>query len=122
MQKSKLNWLMQGERNTRFFHATAVMKRRKNMVHRLKDEHGQWVEDTMRLCHMVFHFYAQLYSDEGGTSSQQVHIWFPQLLSTELHALNSPVVESEVYSAMFQMGAYKSPGPNGFSPIFYQRN
>lgn len=36
-QKSRANWITQGERNTRYFHLSTVIKRRRSKISKLKD-------------------------------------------------------------------------------------
>ncbi|ONI13814.1 hypothetical protein PRUPE_4G246900 [Prunus persica] len=45
-QKSRLRWLQEGDRNTKFFHLTTIIRRRRNRIERLKDNEGVWVEDA----------------------------------------------------------------------------
>jgi hypothetical protein len=46
LQHSRVNWLSQGDKNTRFFHQFASARRKKNMIKRLKDDSKEWVEGT----------------------------------------------------------------------------
>jgi macrodomain Ter protein organizer (MatP/YcbG family) len=43
-QRSHVNWLREGDRNTSFFHACAT-QRKKNRIKRLQAEDGQWIEE-----------------------------------------------------------------------------
>lgn len=46
-QKSRLDWLKAGDRNTRFFHATTKNRRAQNHIHSLIDEEGkEWFEEN----------------------------------------------------------------------------
>lgn len=36
-QKSRISWLKEGEQNTRFFHQSVLIRRRRNRILRLKD-------------------------------------------------------------------------------------
>ncbi|KAL8159526.1 LOW QUALITY PROTEIN: hypothetical protein V2J09_001063 [Rumex salicifolius] len=48
-QKSKESWLLDGDRNTGFFHASTVTRRRRNRVEALLDSTGNWVHDRADL-------------------------------------------------------------------------
>ncbi|KAG8503437.1 hypothetical protein CXB51_001595 [Gossypium anomalum] len=41
-QRSRVIWLREGNRNTKFFHVRASSRRKKNNIERLKDIHGCW--------------------------------------------------------------------------------
>lgn len=121
-QKSKLNWLTQGERNTRYFHVTATSRKRRNTVCALKNESGEWVEDPAALQTLVTEFYKKLYTGEPGACDTEYTYHLPKLSQAKVDILNRPVTEVEIVHAVNQMGANKSPGPDGFSPIFFQQN
>lgn len=53
LQKSRIDWLRLGDRNTRFFHISTVVRRRRNMVEMLKREDGQWEDDMEKLKNMA---------------------------------------------------------------------
>lgn len=45
-QKSRINWLKAGDRNTRFFHAVTKNRRARNCIQSLIDEEGkEWFEE-----------------------------------------------------------------------------
>ncbi|CAN1224218.1 hypothetical protein LINPERPRIM_LOCUS2241 [Linum perenne] len=41
-----MNWLKLGDRNTKFFHASTVQRRKQNTIIRLKDSEQNWVDET----------------------------------------------------------------------------
>ncbi|XVF09026.1 hypothetical protein REPUB_Repub07fG0055100 [Reevesia pubescens] len=45
LQKSRLDWIYNGERNTKFFHLTTLIRRNRNRIGRLKIE-GTWCNDS----------------------------------------------------------------------------
>lgn len=46
---------------------------------------------------------------------------FPHLNHADRRFLNREVSSVEVKEAVFHMGAYKAPGPDGFLPLFFQK-
>ncbi|KAK5772722.1 hypothetical protein PVK06_049016 [Gossypium arboreum] len=44
-QLARVNWLKNGDRNTKFFHKVAVGRQHRNRIHRLKTEAGSWVSN-----------------------------------------------------------------------------
>lgn len=46
-QRSKVFWLKEGDKNTRFFHSAATSHHKKNSIMHLKNIVGMWVEDKV---------------------------------------------------------------------------
>jgi hypothetical protein len=44
-QRAHVEWLMNGDRNTRVFHASATQRKIVNKINRLRQENGVWVEE-----------------------------------------------------------------------------
>ena len=47
--KTRVNWLIQGERNTTFFHISTLNRRSKNRISGVNDVNGNWVSDIERV-------------------------------------------------------------------------
>lgn len=120
-QKSRSNWLNHGDRNTRYFHTTTIIRRRRNRVSGLKLPDGQWCyEDQMPRDHALSHF-KNLYHDDSPAVWSYPTPGFPTLASDEIENLSLPVSEHEIHTAIFQMQPLKAPGPDGVHPLFFQK-
>ncbi|KAH9788525.1 reverse transcriptase domain-containing protein [Citrus sinensis] len=42
-QKSRKDWIMHGDRNTRFFHQKTIVRRRRNRIEAIQDSSGNWL-------------------------------------------------------------------------------
>ena len=45
MLKSRLNWMIQGDRNTSFYHVSTLARRKRNHIASIKTEEGAWVTE-----------------------------------------------------------------------------
>ena len=43
--KSRVQWLQEGDKNTKFFHAQTMKRRRRNTIRGLKEDDGIWSID-----------------------------------------------------------------------------
>lgn len=66
-QKSRETWLHAGDWNTKFFHLSTIIRKRRNRICKLKDEIGNWCEDDHQLREMIVLFYKELYISEAPT-------------------------------------------------------
>lgn len=120
-QKSRVTRLQAGERNTRFFHLSTLVRRRRNRITRLMDDHGQWIEDDYTLRAMVRSFYLRLYTSEQVSNCRPTRWSFPVLSDSDQNWLNRSVSALEIKEAIFHMPADKAPGPDGYTSAFFQK-
>ena len=62
--KARINWLIQGERNTNFFHVTALTRRSRNRIAGINDPNGNWIVDIDRVKEIFLMGFKKLYSSE----------------------------------------------------------
>ena len=60
-QRSRINWLKHGDRNTKFFHAKATQRRRRNYIKGIRNIHGQWVEDLEEVVGVASAYFDNLF-------------------------------------------------------------
>jgi hypothetical protein len=60
-QKSRDKWIKLGDRNTKFFHATIVMKRKRNKIHDLNLPNGLWCTNDGILKDEALKFFKHLF-------------------------------------------------------------
>ena len=120
-QRSKFYWLKEGDSNTRFFHATASARKKKNEIVVLTTDKGDYVqtdEDIQRVADDYFH---DLYSNSPCKYDEVLDCVDVRIKREENTALLLPFSKKEFKEAIMQMHPDKSPGPDGFNPAFYQR-
>lgn len=59
-QRSRLRWLKEGDKNTKFIHHMASARRRKNYIHPLQVD-GERIDNRSDICEEVVLFYQKLY-------------------------------------------------------------
>lgn len=120
-QKSRCDWLSFGDRNTKFFHASTIIRRKKNKIVMLKDNNGEWVSDQDTLKTMAMNFYAALFSQEPPIGEvMSLCATSNAFLTEDVIDIERPLCNEEIKEAMFSMGPFKAPGTDGFHAIFFQ--
>ncbi|XP_072084360.1 uncharacterized protein [Arachis hypogaea] len=120
-QKSRCNWLKFGDRNTKFFHASTMARRRRNRIEALQDDNGNWIHEQTTLERMATSFYSRLYIEDTPDTPFVLNNCFPPLDTIDLESIGSNVSRMEIRSALFSMGSLKAPGKDGIQAIFYQK-
>ena len=63
-QRSSINWLMFGDRNTSYYQKFASARKLRNRIGKLKDDQGVWREGTAYLNPLISQYFAGLFSTE----------------------------------------------------------
>jgi len=120
-QRSRIQWLTEGDNNTKFFHQKATRRHNKNRITRLTRVDGTITEVIDEMQHMTRDFYRNLYSSEGTSNMEQVLCHVPRKVTDEMNTfLCRPFTEKEVKEALFQMSPLKAPGPDGYPAYFFR--
>ncbi|WMV37868.1 hypothetical protein MTR67_031253 [Solanum verrucosum] len=118
-QKSRILWLKQGDKNTKFFRRMANCHKRFNHIDTI-EAHGETITDPDRIKEEIVDFYKNLYSEtehwrplfnlqEGSIITEDDNDW-----------LQSEFEEQEVLECLKLCAADKAPGPDGYSMGFFQ--
>ncbi|MCI08600.1 RNA-directed DNA polymerase (Reverse transcriptase), partial [Trifolium medium] len=119
-QKSREQWIKLGSRNTSFFHAQSVIRRKRNKIHGIRLQNGDWCTDPDLMKSEALNYFKELFcsSQHVCNSNNEDEVAF--LDDTAITELARPVTKKEVYDALMSMKSYKAPGPDGFQPIFFK--
>jgi len=63
MQKARINWLRQGDSNTKFYHLMTKWRRSLSGLNGLR-LNGQWCEDSTIIKERVKEFFRDMFRDE----------------------------------------------------------
>lgn len=79
MHTSRENWLKLGDRNTKFFHTSILLRRRRNKIEALLDDRDQWISDQKQLKEMAECYYSKLFNSDPLSGGEFISGQFPQL-------------------------------------------
>ncbi|KAL4332119.1 hypothetical protein GQ457_07G022500 [Hibiscus cannabinus] len=120
-QRARVNWLKAGDKNTSFFHATTIQNRRRNSICKLKTRDGRWIEDESEIALCMEDHYKKLFAKDPSLNFSFISECIPMSIFEEMNrGLSKDVSIEEIKEAVFNMGALKAPGPDGYPGIFYQ--
>src|SRR4051812_11508947 len=121
-QRSKAKFILEGDANTRYFHAVANGKNKKKLIHSLIQDEGT-IEGQQHLKSYITNYYKSFFGalTENSFSLDESRMEdIPQVSIEENNFLTAPYTEEEVKKVVFQMEHNKAPGPDGFPAEFYQ--
>nr|GFC28449.1 RNA-directed DNA polymerase, eukaryota [Tanacetum cinerariifolium] len=118
MQKAKIHWAIEGDENSKYFHAI-INKKRANLSIKVVMVDGDWIDDPDLVKHEFRSHFADRFQDPGSKRGS-LNFLFPNRLSNDhILDLESPISKDEIRTAVWGCGVDKSPGPDGFTFEFF---
>jgi len=122
-QRSRDRHILEGDRNTAYFHAVANQRSRKKRIEVLEGPNGL-IEDQQGMMDIALKFYKHLFrrEDRPPISLGQDFWRLEELVSnSENELLTAPFLEEEIKKVVWSCYADGAPGPDGISFMFYHK-
>jgi hypothetical protein len=122
-QKSRIQWLKEGERNTKFFHRSMVQRRQTNHITHLVSDQGTKIQQHADIEKEMLSYYKNLLSEPPVDRSRAIDTILkniPKEVTKEQNeALMRPITQEEVDQSLRDTPIGKALGPDGFTPDFF---
>ena len=122
--KSRVNWMVLGDRNTSFFHVSTLARRKRNMINAIKNDIGDWITEEREVINYFREGFMKLYATsqvKAKWNNDKWTRWQIRLTEEEKNSLDSPISDEEITTALWSLKAFKTPGPDGLHAGFFQR-
>ncbi|KAL4278435.1 hypothetical protein GQ457_03G038090 [Hibiscus cannabinus] len=114
IQKSRIKWAISGDRNTKFFHLMASVRKNINVMSTLKIGKDSFCAPAQIKQAVRDHFKSS-YNSSMTLLVKQFNCELPKLKESSSFRLERQFTEEEVWSVLSKMEASKAPGPDGFN-------
>lgn len=119
-QKSRTNWIQEGNRNTRFYHQSTIMRRNCARIRVLKFN-GEWVSDPGAITKHISNYFINLFGRHQEEMYSEGLEWEGRCMdSNQASRLSRTATLDEVRKAVFGIKRWGSPGPDGIQAAFSQ--
>ncbi|WMV48293.1 hypothetical protein MTR67_041678 [Solanum verrucosum] len=118
-QRSRIQWLKQGDKNTKKFHRIVTAHKRYNSIDTLLVE-GNLISDPEEIKREITSFYKKLYTETERWRPDFKLQGLNTISEEERDWLQSHFEEAEVLKCIKSCASDKAPGRNGFPMSFFQ--
>lgn len=119
-QKSRRSWIQDGDRNTKFYHLSTIMRRNRGRNRMLKID-GVWNSDpTVLSDHINNYFFKLFWRDYNVDHDGMRELRGCRLDVVQANRIIKRATREEVRKAVLAMKRFGSPGPDGIQATFYQ--
>ncbi|GJV19454.1 RNA-directed DNA polymerase, eukaryota, reverse transcriptase zinc-binding domain protein [Tanacetum coccineum] len=124
MQKAKVNWLKEGDKNTAYFHKVLKGRLNRNRIMSICDEDGTRFKNCEVANQFVKYFegflgispiVSSLTNDDNG-------LFEGQILMEEANLMTSDVTDEEIKKDLFDIDDNKAPEADGFTSKFFKKS
>ena len=113
-QTSRAKWIKEGDRNTRYFHMIATMRRRRNSIEKLVVD-GEETDDPHTIKLEATKFFKSIFKEEHANRPTFGNLGFKQLSQEQANTITEKFSRKEIDDAVASCDPSKAPGPDGFN-------
>ncbi|XP_042487646.1 uncharacterized protein LOC122067871 [Macadamia integrifolia] len=122
LQKSKVRWLKEGDRCSRFFHVMTRIKRSKNTIRCITTEDGVDISDRDQMGSYLAEFYETFHKKVELEDHPQIFNYIPRILQdSDQEMLDAIPSEDVIKRAMWDLDPDSSPSPDGLTGVFFRK-
>ena len=121
-EKSRINWLKEGDNNTRFFHRSTAARHSHNLINELTNDQGESITGREAISELLLDYFKKRWLNST------THIWDGDLscLHSVIPAspneeICRPVMDEEIEGVVMSLQSDKAEGHDGIPSEFYKK-
>ena len=120
-EKARINWHVNGDRNSRYFHRLTKIKNKTKMISSIRNDE-EIITEPERVTEHIVNYYNCLFSSNYFLQdSNLLEEVVPNLIDEPTNKLLTMIPSTEeIKNAVFDLNNEGAPGPNGFGACFFQ--
>lgn len=119
-QKSRINWLTTKDLNTKHFHVSTLIRRRRNCIEALQTAGGRWLQRRKEIGDLFVQHFKDIYKSSNPKTAWSLEDLFQPVISSADNVMLCSIPSAkEIHMAVASIGASKAPGPDGMTALFF---
>ena len=120
--KARILWLVVRDRNTSFYHTSALVRRRRNRILCMKDRMGNWLNRERKIADFIIREFLELFTSSHVSTSLthwDPYSWKTHIQEDALTFLSIPILDEEISASLWVFKPFKSPGLDDLHASFF---
>ena len=116
--------MIQGDRNTNFFHVSTLVRRKRNQIMAIKNVVGDRIHEEGEIKDFIRSGFEQVFLSSLSCVPRvdpTISQWQSRLSDSEKESIRGGASEVEIKAALWSLKAFKAPGPDGLHAGFFQK-
>lgn len=123
-KKARTGWIVQGDRNTKYFQTIVRQRRARNRILHLKLANESTIKDFAVIENTLVDHFRKQYEEADTRSFQGIMnelgtLTIPQIDTQQQSQLDRPLFDADIELVVHQLGPQKAPGPDGIPAFFF---
>ena len=118
--KSRVNWMIQGDRNTNFYHVSTLIRRKRNQIMTIKNAVGDWIHEEGEIKDFIRCGFERVFLSSFSCVPRvdpTISQWQSRLSDSEKESISGGAFEVEIKAALWSLKPFKTPGRMGFMQV-----
>ena len=113
--------MKEGNRNSRFFRLSTIIRRRRNAIDAIKSDNGEWITNKADIKEFIVLKFQELFTEETTCFPPELDELIAPSISTQENDLLCLIPSAEeIKDTLFGMQNLKAPSPDGLQVLFYK--
>lgn len=116
--------MIQGDRNTSFYHVSTLVRRKKNQIMAIKDAVGDWIHEEDEIKDFIRSGFTKIYSTSLSCVPKidpTISSWQSRLTDLERESISGSTFEEEIRVVVWSLKPFKALSPDGLHAGFFQK-
>lgn len=120
-QRAKVQWLKHGDLNTKYFHYKAHQRKRKNIIHSIKDNQGTTWKDREHIFSIFNNYFSNIFNKSDTHYALDLFTVVKDIVTNDQYGyLEANFSSLKVLEAISNLKRNSAPSPDGLTTLFYQ--
>ncbi|XP_015158404.1 uncharacterized protein [Solanum tuberosum] len=121
-QKTQLQWLKEGDANTKYFHSLIRGRRRKLFIHKTTRDNGEWIQRDEKIAEAACEHFQNIFTGVDKVINENAINCIPRMVNlVQNNSLTTMPTLEELKEVVFSMNPNSAAGPDGMNGYFFQK-